>query len=117
MYSKATRGLIMKKRVSPGFYNTEMESKYFWLYVSYKILSHKSKESADYDKKLIKFELQYYKVSKMNRILNEISQNKDEFIKYLEPTRLKEKVDNGAQKLGIIPYEKLDKKDDDFILL
>ena len=108
----------MKQRVSPGFYNSEMESKYFWLYVSSKKLERKKdKESEDYQKSLIRFELKYYKVSKMNRILNDISKNKDEIIKYLEPTFLKKKVDASAERLGITPYEKLSKEDESFIML
>lgn len=107
----------MKQRVSPGFYNSEMESKYFWLYISYKKLSKQDVESEKYKSGVVKFEVKYYKVSKMNRILNEISKNKNEIIPYLEPTYLKKKVDAGAEKLGITPYEKLDKKDDDFIML
>ena len=108
----------MKKRVSPGFYNTEMESKYFWLYIACKKLEKKKdKTSEDYQKNLVKFELKYYKVSKMNKILNDISKNEDEIIKYLEPTFLKNKVDAGAERLGITPYEKLSKEEERFITL
>ena len=99
----------MNKRSSPGFYNTEMESKYFWLYLSSRKLIRTKSETEEYQAKLVGFELKYYKTSKMNRILNEASQNKNEIIKYLEPTWLKKKVDNNAKKLGITPYEELDK--------
>ena len=66
---------------------------------------------------MLTFVVLLIEVSKMNRILNEISNDKGEIIKYLEPTTLKKKVDDGAEKLGITPYEKLSKKDDDFIML
>lgn len=107
----------MKKRSSPGFYNTIMESDYLHLYIRCFLLSRKNKESKDYDKLLIRFEFDYYKTSKKNRILNEASQNKDEIFKYLEPTGLKKKVDAGAKKLGITPYDELDKHEESFIML
>ena len=107
----------MKKRVSPGFYNSEMESKYFHLYISSILLNRKRDELQPNDRRLIRFELDYYKVSKKNKILNDISKNKDEIIKYLEPTDLKKKVDKNAEKLGIKPYDKLDQKEESFIML
>lgn len=107
----------MKKRYSPGFYNAEMESNYFWLYLSSRKLIRTKSETKEYQSKLVGFECKYYRVSKMNRILNETSQNKDEIVKYLEPTWLKKKVDSNAKKLGITPYEELDKKEDDFIIV
>ncbi len=107
----------MKQRVSPGFYNSEMETKYFFLYLSSKKLLRQKSSAADYTQKLTKFEVAYYKVSKMNKILNEISKNENEFIKYLEPSWFKQKVDTNAERLGIKPYSELNKNEDDFILL
>ena len=105
----------MKQRTSPGFYNTEMESKYFRLYFrSRKLIKKPNIEG--YEQKLVRFELDYYKVSKQNRILNDISKNPDEIIKYLEPTWWKKRVDENAQKLGIKPYEELDKREESFII-
>lgn len=105
----------MRKRVSPGFYNTEMESKYFHLYIQYWLLNRKDKDSEEYKKSIIKFELKYYKVSKMNKILNDISKEEYEIIKYLEPSGLKKKVDAGAKKLGITPFDELNRSEQDFV--
>ena len=127
----------MKQGVSPAFYNSEMESNYFHLYVrsislnkekqgdkTYRLYSYLSNIFAEnrepktkpYEQRLVSFELQYYKISKQNKILKDISKNQDEILKYLEPTWWKNKVDANAKKLGITPYEELSKKEEEFII-
>ena len=49
----------MKKRASPGFYNSEMESKYFWLYLSSRKLIRTKSETEEYQAKLIGCSLDY----------------------------------------------------------
>ena len=110
----------MKKRVSPGFYNSDMESKYFSLYLlAHKIKrwQKKGKGPEECNRLITRFELQYYKVSKMNRILNDLSKNKDEIIKYLEPSGLKRRVESAAKEFGIKPYDELDKREEEFIFV
>jgi len=107
----------MKQRVSPGFYNSEMESHYFRLFLQYRKLKKMNRDSEDFKNRIVRFELNYYKISKMNKILLETNKKKDEFVYYLEPTFWKNKVDKGAKELGIKPYEELDKKEDDFIMI
>lgn len=115
-----------------GFYNSEMESNYIKLYRNYlKIKKYKSLlenhkkpffnihkkqiTQADIDSLITRFELNYYKVSKMNFILNKVTKEQKPFIPYLEPTTWKNRVDKAAKELGIKPYEELSKRDQEFI--
>lgn len=107
----------MKIQCSPIFYNNEMESKYLKLYLTSRTLNKpKAKTKSDYQNQLVKFEVNYYQVSKANKQLNEASKN-FKYLTYIEPTWLKQKVDKNAEKLGIKPYEQLNKKEDDFIMI
>ncbi len=118
----------------PALYNSTMESNYWHLYFDYlKIKKYKSRiqnpnkllskihkkpiTQKDIDSLIIRFELEYHKISKMNHILNKTSKETKTFFPYLEPTSIKKRVDAAEIELGITPYKKLSEKDKEFIFV
>lgn len=105
------------KKVSPGIYNAEMDSKYFHLYLAYLKLKRMKRATIKYSNLIAKFEFEYYRTSKMNRMLNDYNKNNDVLFAYIEPIMWKKRVDAGVKILGITPYEELSKRDEEFIMV